>query len=55
MDSDDDPRAASGSLQAGSGHPGYDGAFVLDPDGNHLEVVFHGPAIKSADSIRITC
>ncbi len=23
-------------------HPGYYGAFVLDPDGNSLEAVFHG-------------
>jgi catechol 2,3-dioxygenase-like lactoylglutathione lyase family enzyme len=22
-------------------HPGYYGAFVLDPDGNNVEVVFH--------------
>jgi catechol 2,3-dioxygenase-like lactoylglutathione lyase family enzyme len=24
--------------------PGYYAAFVLDPDGNNLEVVFHAPA-----------
>jgi catechol 2,3-dioxygenase-like lactoylglutathione lyase family enzyme len=35
-------------------HPGYYGAFVLDPDGNNIEVVFHGPAKKSAESITIT-
>jgi catechol 2,3-dioxygenase-like lactoylglutathione lyase family enzyme len=35
-------------------HPGYYGAFVLDPDGNNIEVVFHGPAKKSAESIKIT-
>ena len=23
-------------------HPSYYGAFVLDPDGNNLEAVFHG-------------
>jgi catechol 2,3-dioxygenase-like lactoylglutathione lyase family enzyme len=23
-------------------HPGYHGAFVLDPDGNNIEAVFHG-------------
>ena len=23
-------------------HPGYFGAFVLDPDGNNIEAVFHG-------------
>lgn len=25
-------------------HPGYYGAFVLDPDGHNIEAVFHGPA-----------
>ena len=35
-------------------HPGYYGAFVLDPDGNNIEVVFHGPAQQSADSVKIT-
>jgi catechol 2,3-dioxygenase-like lactoylglutathione lyase family enzyme len=35
-------------------HPGYYGAFVLDPDGNNIEVVFHGPAKASAESVKIT-
>jgi catechol 2,3-dioxygenase-like lactoylglutathione lyase family enzyme len=35
-------------------HPGYYAAFVLDPDGNNIEVVFHGPAKKSAQSVKIT-
>ncbi|ASD64970.1 VOC family protein [Bdellovibrio bacteriovorus] len=35
-------------------HPGYYAAFVLDPDGNNIEAVFHGPAKKSADSVKIT-
>jgi catechol 2,3-dioxygenase-like lactoylglutathione lyase family enzyme len=35
-------------------HPGYYAAFVLDPDGNNIEVVFHGPAKKSAGSVKIT-
>jgi lactoylglutathione lyase len=35
-------------------HPGYFGAFVLDPDGNNIEVVYHGPARKSADSVKVT-
>ena len=35
-------------------HPGYFAAFVLDPDGNNIEVVFHGPATKSAESVKIT-
>ncbi|HWA38567.1 MAG TPA: VOC family protein [Burkholderiales bacterium] len=35
-------------------HPGYYAAFVLDPDGNNIEAVFHGPADRSDDSVRIT-
>jgi catechol 2,3-dioxygenase-like lactoylglutathione lyase family enzyme len=35
-------------------HPGYYAAFVLDPDGNNIEAVFHGPAQRSADSVNIT-
>ncbi|MBC8026465.1 MAG: VOC family protein [Steroidobacteraceae bacterium] len=35
-------------------HPGYYAAFVTDPDGNNIEVVFHGPAKKSAESVKIT-
>ena len=35
-------------------HPGYFAAFVTDPDGNNIEAVFHGPAQKSADSVKIT-
>jgi catechol 2,3-dioxygenase-like lactoylglutathione lyase family enzyme len=35
-------------------HPGYHAAFALDPDGNNVEVVFHGPAKRSADSVKIT-
>jgi catechol 2,3-dioxygenase-like lactoylglutathione lyase family enzyme len=35
-------------------HPGYYGAFVLDPDGNNIEVVFHGPANYSAESVKVT-
>ncbi|MEX0853878.1 MAG: VOC family protein [Bauldia sp.] len=32
-------------------HPGYFAAYLLDPDGNNVEAVFHGPARRSADSI----
>ena len=32
-------------------HPGYYGAFLLDPDGNNIEAVYHGPAEQSADSV----
>jgi len=35
-------------------HPGYYGAFVLDPDGNNIEVVFHGAATKSAESVKVS-
>lgn len=35
-------------------HPGYYAAFVIDPDGNNVEAIFHGPAQKSADSVKIT-
>ena len=35
-------------------HPGYYGAFVIDPDGNNIEVVFHGPAKYSAESVRVS-
>lgn len=35
-------------------HPGYYGAFVIDPDGNNIEAVYHGPAQKSADSVKVT-
>lgn len=35
-------------------HPGYYAAFVLDPDGNNIEAVFHGEAKRSARSISIT-
>ena len=32
-------------------HPGYYGAFLLDPAGNNIEAVYHGEAKKSADSV----
>ena len=35
-------------------HPGYYAAFLLDPDGNNVEAVYHGEARKSADSVEIT-
>ena len=35
-------------------HPGYYAAFVLDPDGNNIEAVFHGEAQRSAPSVHIT-
>ncbi len=35
-------------------HPGYYAAFLLDPDGNNIEAVFHGEADRSAASVKIT-
>lgn len=35
-------------------HPGYYAAFVIDPDGNNIEAVFHGKADRSASSVKIT-
>ena len=35
-------------------HPGYYAAFVLDPDGNNIEAVFHGEAKRSAASVKVT-
>lgn len=35
-------------------HPGYYAAFLLDPDGNNVEAVFHGAAERSAKAIKIT-
>lgn len=35
-------------------HPNYYGAFVLDPDGNNIEAVYHGPAERSAASVKVT-
>lgn len=50
--------AAGGKDNGGPGerpyHPGYYAAFVTDPDGNNIEAVYHGPATKSADSVKIT-
>jgi catechol 2,3-dioxygenase-like lactoylglutathione lyase family enzyme len=50
--------AAGGRDNGGPGersyHPGYYAAYVLDPDGNNVEAVFHGPAGRSADSVVVT-
>ncbi len=35
-------------------HPGYYAAFVLDPDGNNIEAVYHGEAERSAPSVTVT-
>lgn len=34
-------------------HPGCYAAFVLDPDGNNIEAVFHGEAQRSAPSVKV--
>lgn len=34
-------------------HPGYYAAYAFDPDGNNVEVVFHGPHERSAASVEI--
>jgi catechol 2,3-dioxygenase-like lactoylglutathione lyase family enzyme len=50
--------AAGGTDNGGPGerayHPGYYAAFVLDPDGNNIEAVYHGPARQSAESVVVT-
>lgn len=50
--------AAGGRDNGGPGerkyHPGYYAAFVFDPDGNNIEVVYHGPFERSAASVVIT-
>ena len=35
-------------------HPGYYAAFVLDPDGNNIEIVHHGASHRSAAAVIIT-
>jgi catechol 2,3-dioxygenase-like lactoylglutathione lyase family enzyme len=50
--------AAGGRDNGGPGerayHPGYYAAFLLDPDGNNVEAVHHGPERRSAESVVIT-
>jgi catechol 2,3-dioxygenase-like lactoylglutathione lyase family enzyme len=35
-------------------HPGYYAAFLVDPAGNNIEAVYHGPAQRSAQAIEVT-
>lgn len=35
-------------------HPGYYACFILDPDGNNIEAVWHGPSTRSAPSVVYT-
>jgi catechol 2,3-dioxygenase-like lactoylglutathione lyase family enzyme len=50
--------AAGGRDNGGPGerayHPGYYAAYVLDPDGNNIEAVYHGPVRRSAESVVFT-
>lgn len=32
-------------------HPGYYSAYLIDPDGNNVEAVYHGPHIRTAESV----
>lgn len=34
-------------------HPGYYAAFLIDPDGNNIEAVYHGAHERSAPSVEI--
>lgn len=43
----------NGSPGKRSYHREYFAAYVLDPDGNNIEAVFHGPIKKSAESVII--
>lgn len=35
-------------------HPGYYAAFLLDPDGNNIEIVYHGEANYSSQAVEVT-
>lgn len=54
--------AGAGSTACGKGldarsylqrYPDYYPAFMLDPDGNNIEVVHHGPTRRSARSVEM--
>ena len=49
--------AAGGRDNGGPGergyHPGYYSAYALDPDGNNVEAVHHGPSKRSAASVEV--
>jgi catechol 2,3-dioxygenase-like lactoylglutathione lyase family enzyme len=34
-------------------HPGYYAAFLIDPDGNNIEAVYHGEAKRSAEAVKL--
>lgn len=35
-------------------HPGYYAAFLIDPDGNNIEAVYHGAHKRSTPAVKIT-
>lgn len=35
-------------------HPGYYASFLLDPDGNNVEAVYHGPHERSVDAVVVS-
>ena len=35
-------------------HPGYYAGFLIDPNGNNVEAVYHGPGERSADAVEIS-
>ena len=49
---------AGGTDHGGPGkrpyHPGYYACFLLDPDGNNIEAVYHGPHDRSAASVKVS-
>jgi catechol 2,3-dioxygenase-like lactoylglutathione lyase family enzyme len=46
---------AGGRDNGGAGerkyHPGYFAAYALDPDGNNVEAVYHGPHDRSTEAV----
>ena len=50
--------AAGGRDHGGPGfreyHTGYYGAFLLDPDGNNVEAVWHGPGERNVEAVDVT-
>lgn len=35
-------------------HPGYYAAFLLDPDGNNIEAVYHGAHERNVEAVKVT-
>ncbi|MCL6708338.1 VOC family protein [Pseudomonas sp. R2.Fl] len=46
-------RRDNGAPGERSYHPGYYAAFVLDPDGNNIEAVYHGEGRRNVPSVTI--